>query len=432
MDTTTQAATTRQPVQVEAYASALAQGARALSASGHAAAMAAVVTGDVLAGGGVVVKIPKKKPAATTTTTTTVTTTTAPAVVAGSGSVPPFCPIPVKARLAVAASTPPVQDRKKERVVVSSSDEEEDTIDVEDAQRERAYAQAEELSKRRLSATPPAKKKVKFIPSALATPARVLAELDPTNPWVAAANQVLAAAPAAAAEVQQQPPAEAPPPPTTTKKAAASAQPLAPKAPTKVLVRDKKTGKLTGKIDNVVKREKRRTMGPNRDLVLRKVQVDIYQRANRADSLHKRLVHVKIVLWNLREYRKRLDIAVENPAVRARLLDRRQLQFPLQVQVYGATLNFVANEDLRANSKTLGIFSVNTDAPTYRDDLYRAAMADGRAPDRAAGRPLPRGQRRGRALERESAPSARLARKTRRTVAFWAREAPIGVVLLCD
>ena len=225
--------------------------------------MAAVVTGDVLAGGGVVVKIPKKKPAATTTTTTTVTTTTAPAVVAGSGSVPPFCPIPVMARLAVAASTPPVQDMKKERVVVSSSDEEEDTIDVEDAQRERAYAQAEELSKRRLSATPPAKKKVKFIPSALATPARVLAELDPTNPWVAAANQVLAAAPAAAAEVQQQPPAEAPPPPTTTKKAA-TADPAPPKAPTKVLVRDKKTGKLTGKIDNTVRREQRRTMGPNR------------------------------------------------------------------------------------------------------------------------------------------------------------------------
>ena len=55
--------------------------------------------------------------------------------------------------------------------------------------------------------------------------------------------------------------------------------------------------------------------------------------------------------------------------------DLRQLQFPLQVQLYGATLNFVTNEEFRANPKTPGIFSVNTDAPTYRDDLYRAAMA---------------------------------------------------------
>ena len=38
-------------------------------------------------------------------------------------------------------------------------------------------------------------------------------------------------------------------------------------------------------------------------------------------------------------------------------------------------LNFVANEDFSANPKTPGIFSVNTDAPTYRDDLYRATMA---------------------------------------------------------
>ena len=40
----------------------------------------------------------------------------------------------------VVASTPPVQDRKKKRVISSSDDE--DTIDVEDVQRERAYAQA--------------------------------------------------------------------------------------------------------------------------------------------------------------------------------------------------------------------------------------------------------------------------------------------------
>ena len=106
-------------------------------------------------------------------------------------------------------------------------------------------------------------------------------------------------------------------------------------------------------------------MGPNRDLILRKVQVDIYQKANRANPSDKRLVHVKTVRWNLREYRKRYHIAVKNLAVRARMLDdrdRRQLQFPLQVQVYGATLNFVANEDFRANPKTPGIFSVNTDA----------------------------------------------------------------------
>ena len=270
------AASRRQPLQVKEYASALSQGARALAASGHAAAMAAVVGCEVLAGGdnNVVVKIPKKtnKPAATTTTTTTATATTA--AVAGGGGVPPqFCPILVKARLVVAASTPPIQDRKKKRVVVSSSDDDEDTIDVEDAQHERAYAQAEEQAKLRLLA-PPAKK-AKFTP-ALATLARVLAELDPANPWVAAANQMLLAAGTAAA------PAEAvvvvaPPPPQPITKKASSAEPPAPKAPTKVLVRDKKTGKLTGKIDNVVKR---RTMGPNSDLVLRKVQVDIYQKAN--------------------------------------------------------------------------------------------------------------------------------------------------------
>ena len=120
-------------------------------------------------------------------------------------------------------------------------------------------------------------------------------------------------------------------------------------------------------------------MGANRDLVLRKVKVDIYQK-NANPSSDKWLVHVKTVRWNLREYRRRYDVPVENPAVRARMLDARdlrQLQFPLQVQLYDATLNFVANEDYRANPKTPGIFSVNTDAPTrtYRDDLYRAAMA---------------------------------------------------------
>ena len=121
-------------------------------------------------------------------------------------------------------------------------------------------------------------------------------------------------------------------------------------------------------------------MGPNRDLVLRKVKVDIYQRANpSSSSSDKRLVHVKAGRWNLREYRKRYYVPVENPAVRARMLDprdlRQSLQFPLQVQLYGATLNFVASEDFSANPKTRGIFSVNTDAPTDRDDLYRAALA---------------------------------------------------------
>ena len=121
-------------------------------------------------------------------------------------------------------------------------------------------------------------------------------------------------------------------------------------------------------------------MGANRDLVLRKVKVDIYQKkASPSSSSHTRLVHVKAVRWNLREYRRRYDVPAENPAVRARMLDprdlRQSLQFPLQVQLYGATRNFVASEDFSANPKTRGIFSVNTDAPAYRDDLYRAALA---------------------------------------------------------
>ena len=84
-----------------------------------------------------------------------------------------------------------------------SSSDDEDTIDVEDAQRERAYARAEEQAKRRLA--PPAKK-AKYTP---ATPARVLAELDQTNPWVVAANQVLLANATATAA----PAVAAPPPP---------------------------------------------------------------------------------------------------------------------------------------------------------------------------------------------------------------------------
>ena len=35
----------------------------------------------------------------------------------------------------------------------------------------------------------------------------------------------------------------------------------------------------------------------------------------------------------------------------------------------------MASEDFSANPKTRGIFSVNTDAPAYRNDLYRAALA---------------------------------------------------------
>ena len=203
----------------------------------------------------------------------------------------------------------------------------------------------------------------------------LLAELDQTNPWVVAANQVLAATATAAPAVAAPPPpsAKAAPP-----RAAADPAPQS-KAPTKILVRDKKTNKLTGKIVNTVRSEARRTMGPNRDLVLRKVKVDIYQRANPSSATDKRLVHVKAVRWNLREYRRRYDVPAENPAVRARMLDprdlRQSLQFPLQVQLYGATLNFVASDDFAANPKTRGIFSVNTDAPAYRDDLYRAAMA---------------------------------------------------------
>ena len=103
------AATVRPPLQVEAYASALSQGARALSASGHTAAMAAV-----LVGGDVVVKIPKKKSSAATTTTTTTTAVAA----SSSGVAPLFCPIPVKARVVVAASAQQDSNRKKKRVVV--------------------------------------------------------------------------------------------------------------------------------------------------------------------------------------------------------------------------------------------------------------------------------------------------------------------------
>ena len=140
----------------------------------------------------------------------------------------------MKARVVVAGSSVSQQeDIKKKNKRVSSSDDE-DTIDVEDAQRERAYARAEEQAKRRLA--PPAKKAKHT--SVLPTPARVLAELDQSNPWVVAANQVLAAAPAAAVA--------APPPPP--KAALPSAPQQQSKAPTKILVRDKKTNKLTGKI----------------------------------------------------------------------------------------------------------------------------------------------------------------------------------------
>ena len=105
----------------------------------------------------------------------------------------------------------------------------------------------------------------------------MLAELDPANLWVAAANQVLAAT-AAAAVV---PP---PPPPPPPKKAAAPASAAEPKAPTKILVRDKKTGKLKGKIHDLVKRDKRRLLGPNLDLDQRKVQVDIYQKQRAGET----------------------------------------------------------------------------------------------------------------------------------------------------
>ena len=196
---------------------------------------------------------------------------------------------------------------------------------------------------------------------------------------MAAANRVLATA--AAAEVQPQAAAvavEAAPPPPPNK--AADSAPPEPKAPTKLLVRDKKTGKLTGKIESLIKRNKRCILGKNLNIDQRKVQVDIYQKRaeDRPDpTKNKRLGHIKTVLWSLREYRARFDIPVESAAVRTRVLDRRQLEFPLQVQLYGggncATLDFVANDDLSENPRTLGIFTVNTDASTYRDDLYRAA-----------------------------------------------------------
>ena len=224
VESTPQAATARPPLQVEAYASALSQGARVLSASGHAAAMAAVVG----KGDNAMVKIPKKTVISTITNKPAAAITTA-TVAAG---VPPlFCPIPVKARRVVvaASSVSQQEDSKKKNKRVAVSDDDEDTIDVEDAQRERAYAQAEEQSKRRLA--PPAKK-AKYTPLLTATPARaLLAELDQTNPWVAAANQVLAATAAAPAAVVAAPPKKAAPP--------RAADPPS-KPPTKILVRDKK------------------------------------------------------------------------------------------------------------------------------------------------------------------------------------------------
>ena len=104
----------------------------------------------------------------------------------------------------------------------------------------------------------------------------------------------------------------APPP---AKAAPASAAPAPPvKAPTKILVREKKTGKLTGQVQDLVKRDKRRLLGKNLDIDQRKVQVDIYQkmRADRSDPANttRRLVHVKTVRWSFREYRARFDIPV--------------------------------------------------------------------------------------------------------------------------
>ena len=143
------------------------------------AAMAAVVGNDVgiVGVGDNAVKIPKKKAGATATAAAAVELVV---VVSGSStSVPFFCPIPVKARV-VSTPPPPLKpddgEKKKKRRAVSDDDEK-DTIDVEDAQRERAYAMAEELSKRRLAAAAaPKRPKVTL---ALATPSRVLAELDP-------------------------------------------------------------------------------------------------------------------------------------------------------------------------------------------------------------------------------------------------------------
>ena len=120
---------------------------------------------------------------------------------------------------------------------------------------------------------------------------------------------------AAAAEVQPQAAAvavEAAPPPPPNK--AADSAPPEPKAPTKLLVRDKKTGKLTGKIESLIKRNKRCILGKNLNIDQRKVQVDIYQkmRADRSDPANttRRLVHVKTVRWSFREYRARFDIPV--------------------------------------------------------------------------------------------------------------------------
>lgn len=76
--------------------------------------------------------------------------------------------------------------------------------------------------------------------------------------------------------------------------------------------------------------------------------------------------------------------AVDSDKVRAGRLDPRQLEFPVQT-VYGATLDFVAKEDIREHPQACGLFrvTVNTraDAPTVTcrgdRDLYRAARRIG-------------------------------------------------------
>ena len=83
---------------------------------------------------------------------------------------------------------------KRRKRTYAGSDGNEDTINVEDAQRESAYASAKvaELSNRRLlaAAAEAPKKKLKVAIPASATPTRILlANLEPANPRTACSRR---------------------------------------------------------------------------------------------------------------------------------------------------------------------------------------------------------------------------------------------------
>ena len=106
------------------------------------------------------------------------------------------------------------------------------------------------------------------------------------------------------------------------------------------------------------------------------VQIDVYQSADMADKACKRLVCIKTVRWSLCQYSKQFNLHVESAKVLARYLDQRQLEFPVKTNCC-TTLDFMANNDIREHQQTCCTFSVNTDAPTYLNDLYSTVMRVG-------------------------------------------------------